>query len=55
MEALALTFGVGVVGGLTYWPLVVSGAVPGTGFVYVSALMMIIYSVGVLIGRRRYS
>lgn len=55
VEALALAFGVGVVGGLTYWLLVVSGALTETGFAYVFALMMITYSVGVLIGRRRYS
>lgn len=55
VEALALAFGVGVVGGLAYWLLVMSGAVSGTGFAHVFALMMITYSVGVLIGRRRYS
>ena len=55
VEALAFAFGAGVVGGLTYWMLVVSGAAPGTGFVYVFAAMLLMYSVGVLIGRRKYS
>jgi len=55
VEALALAFGLGVVGGLTYWLLAVMGAVHETGFAYVFALMLITHSVGVLIGRRRYS
>jgi len=55
VEALALAFGVGMVGGLTYWLLAASGAVSATGFAYVFSAMMITYSVGALIGRRRYS
>ncbi len=55
MEALALAFGVGVVGGLTYWQLVVSGAAPATGFSYVFVAMILAHPVGVLIGHRRYS
>jgi hypothetical protein len=55
VEALALADGVGVIGGLTYWLLVVSGTAPATGFYFVFALMMVTHSVGVLIGRRRYS
>jgi hypothetical protein len=55
VEALALAYGVGVIGGLTYWLLEVSGAVPAWGFAYVFAAMMITHSVGVLIGRLRYS
>lgn len=55
VDALAGAFGVGVVGGLTYWLLVVSGALPPLGFAYVFALMLVVHSVGVLIGRRRYS
>jgi len=55
VEALALSFGIGVIGGLTYWQLVVSGAVPGKGFAYVIAAMILTHPVGVLIGRRRYS
>jgi ABC-type Co2+ transport system permease subunit len=55
VEALAVAFGIGVFGGLTYWLLTVSGAVPALGFAYVFSGMVITYSVGVLIGRRRYS
>jgi hypothetical protein len=55
VEALALASGVGMVGGLTFWLLAVNGTLPVASFAYVFALMMITYSVGVLIGRRRYS
>jgi hypothetical protein len=55
VEALALAFGVGLVGGLSYWLLLVSGAVPVWGFALVFSAMVVTYSVGVLIGRRRYS
>ena len=55
VEALALAFGAGVVGGLTYWLLMVSGALPAYGFAYIFALMLLTHSAGVLIGRRRYS
>lgn len=55
VEALALAFGVGMVGGLTYWLLAVSGAVPQWGFAFVFAVMLLSYSFGVLVGRRRYS
>lgn len=55
VEALSLAFGVGVIGGLTYWLLAVMGAVPATDFVYVFLVMILTHPVGVLIGRRRYS
>lgn len=55
VEALALAFGIGVVGGLTYWQLVVSGTAPATGFAYVFVAMILAHPVGVLIGHRRYS
>jgi MFS family permease len=55
VEALAFAFGVGVVGGLTYWLLVVSGVGSATGFAYVFAAMLLTQSVGVVIGRRKYS
>lgn len=55
VEALSLAFGVGVVGGLTYWLLAVMGAVAATDFVYVFLVMILTHPVGVLIGRRRYS
>lgn len=55
VEALALAFGVGLVGGLTYLQLLVTGTVPAVGFAYLFTGMFLTYSVGVLIGRRRYS
>jgi hypothetical protein len=55
VEALAFAFGAGIVGGLTYWLLVVSGAVPAMGFAYVFAAMLFTHSAGVVMGRRKYS
>lgn len=55
VEALALAFGIGIVGGLTYWQLVVSGTAPATGFSYVFVAMIFAHPLGVLIGHRRYS
>jgi len=55
VEALALAFGAGVVGGLTYWLLMVSGVLPAYGFAYILALMILTHTAGVLIGLRRYS
>jgi hypothetical protein len=55
VEALSLAFGVGIVGGLTYWLLTVMGAVPAKDFFYVFVGMIFAHPVGVLIGRRRYS
>ncbi len=55
VEALAFAFGAGVVGGLTYWQLVVSGAAPAEGFSYVFVAMIFAHPLGVLIGHRRYS
>jgi hypothetical protein len=55
VEALAPAFGVGLVGGLAYWLLAVSGALPLWGFASVFSAMMLTHSVGVVIGRRRYS
>jgi hypothetical protein len=55
VEALAFAFGVGVVGGLTYWLLAVVGAVPATGYIYVFVMMLLAHPLGVLIGLRRYS
>jgi hypothetical protein len=55
LEALALAFGVGAVGGLTYWLLVASGAAPALDFIYVFVLMIVTHPVGVVIGCRRYS
>jgi drug/metabolite transporter (DMT)-like permease len=55
VEALSLAFGVGLVGGMTYWLLAVMNAVPAKDFCYVFLLMIVAHPVGVLIGRRRYS
>jgi fluoride ion exporter CrcB/FEX len=55
VEALALAFGVGLVGGLTYWLLAVIGAVPEKDFAYVFLVMMIVHPLAVLFGLRRYS
>lgn len=55
VEALAFAFGVGFIGGHSYWLLVVKGAVPATGFIYVLAAMVLTYSAGVLMGLRKYS
>ena len=55
IEALSLAFGVGLVGGMTYWLLTVMGAVPAKDFLYVFLVMILAHPVGVLIGRRRYS
>lgn len=55
VEALAVAFGVGFVGGHSYWLLVVKGAVPATGFIYVLAAMVITHAAGVVMGLRKYS
>jgi hypothetical protein len=55
VEALAFAFGVGFVGGHSYWLLVVKGAAPATGFIYVFAAMALTYSAGVVMGLRKYS
>jgi hypothetical protein len=55
LEALAIAFGVGAAGGLTYWLLVASGTVPAAGFVFVLVAMIVTHPVGVAIGCRRYS
>lgn len=54
VEALALAYTVGVIGGLAYWLLAVAGALPQWGYACVFAAMMLAHSAGVLIGRRRY-
>lgn len=55
VEALALAFGVGAIGGLSYWLLAASGAAPLDGFVFVLVGMILLHPAGVLIGLRRYS
>jgi len=55
VEALSLAFGVGVIGGMTYWLLAVMGAVPALDFYFVFVVMFLAHPVGVFLGRRRYS
>jgi hypothetical protein len=57
LEALALGFGVGLIGGFAYWLLERSGAVPTSksDLLYVLAATCFTYSAGVLLGRRRYA
>lgn len=55
IEALALAFGVGIVGGMTYWLLGKSGIVAEAEILDVLLLMILAHPVGILIGYRRYS
>jgi len=55
VEALSLAFGVGIIGGTTYWLLAVMGAVPALDFYFVFVVMFLAHPVGVFLGRRRYS
>lgn len=55
VEALAFAFGVGFVGGHSYWLLMVKGAAPATGFIYVLVAMVLTYAAGVVLGLRKYS
>ena len=55
VDALALAFGVGIVGGMSYWLLAVRGAVPPGDFFYIFLAMFLTHGLGVLFGRRRYS
>jgi hypothetical protein len=55
LDALALAFGIGVIGGMTYWLLTIGGIVSKTSFGFVFAAMILVYPAGVLIGLRRYS
>lgn len=57
VEALALAFGVGLVGGLAYWLLQRSGALPKDEkeLLYVLAGMSLTYAAAGLLGNRRYA
>lgn len=55
LDALALAFGVGVIGGMTYWLLTIAEAVSTASFGFVFAAMILVYPAGVLVGLRRYS
>jgi hypothetical protein len=53
VEALALAFGVGLVGGISYWLLGASGIVAEAEILHVIVLMIVTHSLGILIGSRR--
>ena len=55
LEALALTVGAGLVGGLGYLLLERSGVVEKPGSSVILVLMMFTYAIAVVIGQRRYS
>ena len=55
LEALALSFGVGVIGGITYYPLALGGVVEMSDYLFVVLAMVATHAVGVLLGHRRYS
>ncbi|HEX7707419.1 MAG TPA: hypothetical protein VF701_13265 [Thermoanaerobaculia bacterium] len=55
LEALAIAFGIGIVGGLTYWLMFEGGVVSGKGFSFVFGAMILSHAIAVVVGRRRYS
>jgi drug/metabolite transporter (DMT)-like permease len=55
LEALALGFGVGLVGSVAYRLLERAGTVVDADSADIAALMMVAYAVGVLLGRKRYA
>lgn len=55
LDALAVAFGVGVVGGFSFFALARGGLAAMDDFLYVILAMIVTHSVGVLIGHRRYS
>jgi hypothetical protein len=55
LDALALAFGVGVVGSFAYWLLELAGAVAQTDLMVVACGMVLTHAVAVLVGNRRYS
>jgi hypothetical protein len=55
VEALALAFGVGLVGGIAYWLLGMSGIVAEAEILHVLVLMIATHSLGILLGYRRYA
>lgn len=55
VEALALAYSVGVVGGLSYWLLEVAGVIEKADVSFLVALMLLVHPLGVVLGRRRYS
>jgi hypothetical protein len=55
LDALAVAFGVGVVGGLVYWLLGRTGLVPEPDVLILVTAMIFAQGVGVLLGQRRYA
>ena len=55
LDALALGFGTGVVGTITYRLLEDAGAVSPTDVADIAAIMMVAYAIGVVVGMRRFA
>jgi hypothetical protein len=55
VDALALAFGIGLVGGLTFFLLFENSLVSGRSFGLVFVAMILAHTSSVVIGRRRYS
>ena len=55
LEALALAFGVGIVGGLAYSQVSQSLDWGEPRFAFVMSAMLFVYCAGVILGRRRYA
>jgi hypothetical protein len=55
VEALAFAFGIGIIGGLTFFLLFENGFVSGSVFAYLFVAMILAHAAGVAVGRRRYS
>lgn len=55
LDALAVSFGVGVIGGMTYFMLAQGGLLEKADFLWVVVAMLMTHPLGVWIGHRRYS
>lgn len=55
LEALALAYAVGIVGGLGYWLMEQAGLISRAGILEILVTMMFTYSFGVIWGHRRFS
>lgn len=55
LEALALAYAVGIVGGLGYWLMEQAGLIARAGILEVLVTMMFTYTVGVIWGHRRFA
>lgn len=54
LEALALSVGLGLVGGFTYWLLEQAGVVADADILDLVVFIMLAYSAGVVLGQQRY-